>query len=326
MREVGVQGPGMAVVVTGFTDFNPAGGGCLAGTCSTSTEVKAEAEPVPCTSNPACLLLDGLPDGVPRTHRVPLDATWDAHEQLHRARVSRTEWHGRRRLVLVHLGLGVYGEDARHCLLECGAYNHRNGTRDVRGVAQHGRIRATRGEQEEEEEQEEETFPMRERCAGLERCYEDILRNYAAGVGGSDEEDAHAPRTHYALHPAPARRANTYVCNRLHWESLERVAAGEYAAAFFVHVPKPETQEAARALQACVNRVVTLCARAACRHCTPSESEHVPGLDTASRRDVPGAWTPSFARVLQRILASVPRMSYPWPRSARRTGMAYAGA
>lgn len=119
--------------------------------------------------------------------------------------------------VVIHVGLGVY-DSTTYCMLERGAYNLVNGSADATGHA------PTAG-------------PI-EHGASL------VLDSMPLGRVASVAADAGRCASH-SLRVVEAREANAYVCNRLHWNALRRVAdpTCRCAEAYFVHVPYPRRDE-----------------------------------------------------------------------------------
>ena len=194
----------MRVLVTGFNDWK---------------ELGEPPELWRCRDNPSCRLLVGAEQvGVPDTFAGPLvtrlraaapevewrfetlPVTWDAFA-VPPADVD----------VIVNIGLGVY--DRFDTLqLEAGAYNLRRGA-DAAGSEQPGAI-----------------DPGRE--AVLSAPPDSPIPGRIAALMGREIAG-------YEVTVAPAREANTYLCNATHFRSLSAVHAGggRLREVYFLHIP-----------------------------------------------------------------------------------------
>jgi hypothetical protein len=228
--------PRKRVLVTGFHDWH-----------------ELEGNLWRCRDNPSCRLILGPPTNSPPLARegalVTALATVDADFTYQTLPVI---WGTTASLdvlsydVVIHLGLGVY-DNKESILVEQGAYNLRRGN-DALG---HEPLALTIETGAPEVQQS--SGEMRERYAAL-------------------AEEPRLPGG-FVLRDAPARRANSFICNESHWRALsaQREAAGgienknggntRLRAAYFLHLPYAKAddhKELASAVAAVICRIVGL--------------------------------------------------------------------
>ena len=229
-------GPRPRVLITGFNDWRDLEGNLFR-----------------CRDNPSCRLLLGAPhDAVPtKAPRGPLvrallgqvDAdfffttlpvTWGTAVQ----RLDRSSFD-----MVIHLGLGVY-DSTNKILLERGAYNLRCAAKDASGAV---------GPNQKIEEGGAECLLGN---GGMQLRYEALARCPPALVTSANESET------FMLVEAPARAANTYICNETHWSALmECEQPGRLKAAYFIHVPyahedDPTHEKLAAAVATLIERIV----------------------------------------------------------------------
>ncbi|WP_106395287.1 hypothetical protein [Enhygromyxa salina] len=215
----------MRVLVTGFNDWRDLGD---------------PANVWRCRDNPSCRLLLG-----DATEQEPSEFHGPLAERL-RARAPDIEWRFATMPVtweafsdvpadvdvIVNIGLGIY--DRFDVLqLEAGAYNQREGA-DALGQARSEPISATAPEVLAAPQQ----GPIPTRLDAL-----------AGRSFGSFE-----------VVVAPARPANTYLCNETHYHALEAVRAGKgrLREVYFLHIPYAETSDYTPLAEATTDLILAL--------------------------------------------------------------------
>ena len=149
--------------------------------------------------------------------------------------------------LVIHLGLGVY-DCYDKILLEKGAYNLRSASKDVLQVC---------GPNEPIEAGGAECLPI---TTAMQRRYDALAREPPVLLTAGDEHCT------FKVEEAPARPANTYICNESHYRALRACELPEsrLKAAYFIHLPyarekeDPHHEKLGDAVAALVSRIINV--------------------------------------------------------------------
>ena len=149
--------------------------------------------------------------------------------------------------LVIHLGLGVY-DCYDKILLEKGAYNLRSASKDVLQVC---------GPNEPIEAGAAECLPI---TAAMQRRYDALAREPPVLLTAGDEHCT------FKVEEAPARPANTYICNESHYRALRacELPKSRLKAAYFIHLPYAREKEDSHheklgdAVAALVSRIINV--------------------------------------------------------------------